>query len=138
MVVLWQHPRVGYSCSPPRLINPYRQGSRPPERREPSAKRWVLYAIVVGTFSDTKRKQQGGPFRFGSVPNSHLPKGPRRTKTTTRSKFTTRTELTIALGFAIAAHLVRTPFSWKLQTFFLSKKGLQRSKYGGRSKNTIA
>ena len=65
-----------------------------------------------------------------------LPKGPRRTKNTTRSKFTTRSEFTIALWFAIAAHLVRTPFSWELQTFFLSKKGLRRSKYGGSTKNT--
>ena len=32
---------------------------------------------------------------------------------------------------------MRTPFSWELQTFFLSKKGSQRSKYGGRSKNTL-
>ena len=36
------------------------------------------------------------------------------------------------------AHLVWTPFSWELQTFFLSKKGPRRSKFGGRSKNTTA
>ena len=38
-------------------------------------------------------------------------------KNTTRSKFTTRSEFTIALRFTIAARLVRTPFSWELQTF---------------------
>ena len=32
---------------------------------------------------------------------------------------------------AIAARLVRTPFSRVFQTFFLSKKGPRRSKYGG-------
>ena len=63
-----------------------------------------------------------------------LPKGPRRTKNTTRSKFTTCSEFTIALWFTIVAHLVRKPFSWELQTFFLSKKGPRRSKYEGHSK----
>ena len=62
-----------------------------------------------------------------------FPRGPRRTKNTTRSKFTARSEFTIALWFAIAARLLRTPISWELQTSFLSKKGPQRSKYGGRS-----
>ena len=33
---------------------------------------------------------------------------------------------------------MRIPFSWELQTFFLSKKGLRRSESRGRSKNTTA
>ena len=52
-----------------------------------------------------------------------MPKGPRRTKNSTRSKFTTRTIFSTAGWFTIAARLVRTPLSWELQTFFLSKKG---------------
>ena len=55
-----------------------------------------------------------------------------------RSKFTTRSIFSTAGWFTIAARLVRTPFSWELQTFFLSKKGPRRSKFGGRSKNTTA
>ena len=57
-------------------------------------------------------------------------KGPRRTKISTRSKCTTRSEFTIALWFTIAARLVRTPFPGK-HTFSFSKKGPQRSKFGG-------
>ena len=64
------------------------------------------------------------------------PKGPRHTKNTTRSKFTTRTIFSTAGWFTIAAHLVRTPLPWELQTFFPSKKGPRRTKFGGRSKNT--
>ena len=67
-----------------------------------------------------------------------LPKGPRRTKNTARSKFTTRSIFSTAGWFTIAAHLVRTPFPWELQTFFPSKKGPRRTKFGGRSKNTTA
>ena len=37
--------------------------------------------------------------------------------------FAKRSEFTIALWFTIAAHLVRTPFSWELQAFFLSGGG---------------
>ena len=60
-----------------------------------------------------------------------FPKGPRRTKNTTRSKFTTRSIFNTAGWFTTAAHLVRTPFSWELQRFFLPKKGPRRSKSGG-------
>ena len=66
------------------------------------------------------------------------PKDPAVLKILRRSKFTLCSKFTSAQWFTIAAHLVQTPFSWELQTFFLSKKGLRRSKSGGRSKNTTA
>ena len=34
-------------------------------------------------------------------------------------------------GDLLSARLVRTPFSWELQTFFLSKKGPRRTNLGG-------
>ena len=64
-------------------------------------------------------------------------KGPRRTKNTTRSKFTMRSEFTTALWFTIAAPCADTIFQGIIDVF-LSKKGLQRSKYGGCSKNSTA
>ena len=39
--------------------------------------------------------------------------------------------------FTIAAHRVRTPFSWELQTCVPSKRGSRRSKSGGRSKTLL-
>ena len=64
---------------------------------------------------------------------------PSDTKKTTRSKFATRSVFSAAGWFTIAAHLVRTPFSWEeLQTFFLSKEGPRRSTFGGHGKNTTA
>ena len=56
------------------------------------------------------------------------PKDPAVLKRLRRSKSTLHSRLTIAKRFAIGAHIARTPFSWELQTFFLSKKGSQRSK----------
>ena len=54
-------------------------------------------------------------------------RGPHRTKNTTRSKFITHFFfLTTAPWFTIAAHLVRTPFSWELQTFsFLERENVR-------------
>ena len=75
---------------------------------------------------------------FSALWTRVMPKGPRRTKNSTRSKFTTRTVFSTAWCFTIAARLVRTPFSWELQTFFLSKKGPWRTKFGGRTKKFYA
>ena len=66
------------------------------------------------------------------------PKGPCRTKNTTRSKCTTRSVLVRGGDLLSQRTLCGDTTSWELQTFFLSKKGPRRSKFGGRSKNTTA
>ena len=79
----------------------------------------------------------GGTCRPGPL-STPVPKGPGDSKNTRRSQFTTRSIFNTALRFTIAAHLVRTSFSWELQAFSLSEKGPRRSKSGRRSKNTTA
>ena len=110
---------------------------------------WLFQGVFFGPFiqeKERKRAQTPPPpkksyrsyFRWAQI-RWVIRRSSSRTKNTPRSKFTTRSIFTIViLWFAIAAPLVRTPFSWELQTFPLSKKGPRRSKSGGRSKNTTA
>ena len=55
-------------------------------------------------------------------------------------KYTLGSEFTIAVSLLSHSDLCghHLPESWELQPFFLSKKGSQRSKSGGHSKNTTA
>ena len=68
----------------------------------------------------------------------NYPKDPAVLKTLRRSKLTTRSKFSIAQWFAIATPSCGHRVPWVLQASLLSKKGSQRSKSGGRSKNIRA
>ena len=110
--------------------------SSPPFLRAFSSPKSSLSGTSLRSTLSIERKGNLQSLGFGD--GSGWPRGPCRTKNTTRSKFTTRSLFSTAGWFTIAARLVRTPVSWELQTFFLTRKGPRRTKFGGRSKNSTA
>ena len=98
--------------------------------RAPSAKKLVPFSALIFFRDNLARQQIQSLCSYRYLPTDFF--------FVFGTKFTMRSIFSMAGWFTIAAHLVRTPFSWELQTFFLSKRGPRRTKFGGHSKNTTA